>query len=166
MDVLLQIPVDNSFPSHENLKHNTWVHSESWGMAILHDFHGFMALSVLARIPNLVHGGKRSLCVCCCSVVWPLRPHGLNSPPMSSVYRILQARILEWVAISSSRKSSPPRDQTWVSCISCIGKQILYVKTYDSSLVHLVEMVLSVSNLICSFNSISFLFIYPAAFKL
>ena len=39
------------------------------------------------------------------------------SLPGSSVCGILQARILEWVAISSSRGSSPPRDQTWVSCI-------------------------------------------------
>ena len=45
--------------------------------------------------------------------------------PDSSVHRILQARVLEWVAISSSRASSPPRDQTWVSGISCIGKQVL-----------------------------------------
>ena len=30
---------------------------------------------------------------------------------------ILQARILEWVAMSSSRRSSQPRDQTQVSCI-------------------------------------------------
>ena len=36
---------------------------------------------------------------------------------------ILQARILEWVSISSSRGSSPPRDWT---CVSCIGRQILY----------------------------------------
>ena len=34
------------------------------------------------------------------------------SPPGSSVYGILQARILEWVAMSSSRGSSQPRDQT------------------------------------------------------
>ena len=34
------------------------------------------------------------------------------SPPGSSVHGILQARILEWVAISFSRGSSPPRDQT------------------------------------------------------
>ena len=32
------------------------------------------------------------------------------SPPGSSVHRILQARILEWVAISSSRGSPQPRD--------------------------------------------------------
>ena len=34
------------------------------------------------------------------------------SPPGSSVHEILQARILEWVAIPSSRGPSPPRNQT------------------------------------------------------
>ena len=37
------------------------------------------------------------------------------SPPGSSVHGILQARILEYVAISYSRASSRPRDWTWVS---------------------------------------------------
>ena len=37
------------------------------------------------------------------------------SPPGSSVHGILQARILEWVAMPSSRGSSQPRDQTHVS---------------------------------------------------
>ena len=37
--------------------------------------------------------------------------------PMS-IHGILQARILEWVALSISRGSSPPRDQTWVSRIA------------------------------------------------
>ena len=40
------------------------------------------------------------------------------SPPGSSVHRIFQARTLEQVAISFSRGSSPPRNQTCVSCIS------------------------------------------------
>ena len=37
------------------------------------------------------------------------------SPPGSSVHRILQARILEWVAVPFSRGSSQPKDQTQVS---------------------------------------------------
>ena len=37
-----------------------------------------------------------------------------HSPPGSSVHGILQARILEWVAISCSRVSSQPRDQNHV----------------------------------------------------
>ena len=40
------------------------------------------------------------------------------SPPGSSVHGILQARILEWGAISFSRGSSRPSDQTQVSCIA------------------------------------------------
>ena len=40
------------------------------------------------------------------------------SLPGSSIHEILQARILEWVAIPFSRGSSQPRDQTQVSCIS------------------------------------------------
>ena len=43
------------------------------------------------------------------------------SPPGSSVRGILQARILEWVAMPSSRGSSRPRDQTCISYVSCIG---------------------------------------------
>ena len=45
------------------------------------------------------------------------------SPAGSSVHGILQARILEWVAISSSSGSFQPQDQTHVSCI---GRWILY----------------------------------------
>ena len=40
------------------------------------------------------------------------------SLPGSSVPGILQARILEWVAMPFSRGSSQPRDRTWVSCIA------------------------------------------------
>ena len=40
------------------------------------------------------------------------------SPPGSSVHGILQARILEWVAMPSSRESSQPRDRTHVFCTS------------------------------------------------
>ena len=40
------------------------------------------------------------------------------NPSGASVRGILQARILEWVAISFSRGSSQPRDQTWVSYIA------------------------------------------------
>ena len=49
------------------------------------------------------------------------------SPPGSSAHVICQTRILEWVAISFSKESSQPRDQTGVSCISCIGRWILYL---------------------------------------
>ena len=63
------------------------------------------------------------VCVCVCLVAWscptlcnPMDP----SPPGSSVHGMFQARILEWVAISYSRVSAQPRDQTQISCTSCI----------------------------------------------
>ena len=40
------------------------------------------------------------------------------SPPGSSVHGILHARVLEWVALPSSKGSSWPRVWTWVSCIA------------------------------------------------
>ena len=47
------------------------------------------------------------------------------SPPGSSVHGILQARILEWVAMPSTRGSSQPRDWTQVSYISSTSRHIL-----------------------------------------
>ena len=77
------------------------------------------------------------ICVCSCaqshiyvcahmlSCVW-LCDSMDCSPSGSSVRGIFQARILKRVAISSSRGSSWPRDQTCDTFISCISKQILY----------------------------------------
>ena len=48
------------------------------------------------------------------------------SPLGSSVYGILQTRIMGWVAITSSRGSSQPRYQICVSFASCISRLILY----------------------------------------
>ena len=48
------------------------------------------------------------------------------SPLSSSVYGVLQARMLEWVATPCSRGSSPPRDWTQVSGVSCTGRWVLY----------------------------------------
>ena len=48
-----------------------------------------------------------------------LWPSGQYIPLGTSVHGILQARILEWVAMPFSKVSSQPRDQTWVSHIAC-----------------------------------------------
>ena len=70
------------------------------------------ALSTVARCP--------ASCVCMWVCVWGGRAQSCPtlcnsmdcSPPGSSVHGILQARILEWVAISSSMGSSRPRSPT------------------------------------------------------
>ena len=51
------------------------------------------------------------------------------SLPGSSVHGIFQARILEWVAIPFSRGLSQSRGQT---CVSCIGRWILYHSTWEA----------------------------------
>ena len=59
---------------------------------------------------------------CCCSLAAKLCTTLCSaidcSPPGSSVHGIFQARILEWVAISFSRGSFQPRNQTHVSCLA------------------------------------------------
>ena len=59
------------------------------------------------------------VCACTCAQLLQFCLTLYN--PMYSLHGILQARILGWVAMSSSRVSSQPRDQTLISCISCIA---------------------------------------------
>ena len=64
-----------------------------------------------------------------CSVAqscWVLWDSMDCSPPVSSVHGVFQARILDWVAMPSSRGSSRRRYQSPISCVSCIGTWILY----------------------------------------
>ena len=53
-----------------------------------------------------------------------LRPHGLQTAGLLTVHGILQASILEWVAISFSRGSSQPRDSINPGLLHC--RWILY----------------------------------------
>ena len=89
-------------PSHCISRHRVWLrltyHSHSWCVCV---------------------------CVCVCTKSHQSRPtlcnpvdHSLSG---SSLHGILQARILEWVAVPS-RGSSQPRDRTWVCYISCISR--------------------------------------------
>ena len=55
------------------------------------------------------------------------------SPPSFSVHGILKTRILEWVAMPSSRGSARPKDRIHISHVSCIGRQVLYHKHHLGS---------------------------------
>ena len=52
-----------------------------------------------------------------------------HSPPGSTVHGILQTRILDWIAVLSSRGSSRPRDQTFISYVSCIAGGVFTTST-------------------------------------
>ena len=58
-----------------------------------------------------------------CLILWDPMD---GNPPGSSVHGILQARILEWVAMPSLRGSSRPKGPTWVSFVFCVGRWVLY----------------------------------------
>ena len=70
----------------------------------------------LTCFPVFTGRNREALCVVqSCPTLCDLMDWG---QPGSSVHEIIQARILEWVAIHFSRRSSRPRDQTHVSCIA------------------------------------------------
>ena len=77
-----------------------------------------LAVKLLSRV-------RLTWCAVLCSLsrVWLFCDPVDCSPPASPIHGVSQARILEWVAISSSRGPSQPRDRTHVSCI---GRQSLY----------------------------------------
>ena len=85
---------------------------------------------------------------CCCSV--SLWPHG-PQPTRLLTHGISQARILEWVAISFFRGPSRPRDQIHVSCVSCMGRHILYHWVTREAQVTLQSAYLLIQNGLCLF---------------
>ena len=99
-------------------------------LPILEPVRGFSSLVCFQQpfFPFECRMGRRA-CACVCSVSsGSLGPHAC-SPPGASVHGVFQARTLEWGAISYSRRSSGPKDQTCVFCNSRIGKQILYTES-------------------------------------
>ena len=80
----------------------------SWKIAM--EIHS--ASSVITEMQIKIQDTLHSYCYVDKSCPALLQPHGLRNPPGPSVYRISQARILEWVAISFSRGSFKFRART------------------------------------------------------
>ena len=93
------------------------LHIHTLSRHVLH-----MAFSLFFTIYPLFYSSLLA-CVCVCILSRSVMPHSLRLsthtrtlwPPGSSFPGILQAGILEWVALPSSRGSSQPRDRTHVS---------------------------------------------------
>ena len=88
-----------------------------FGIFCIYKFYGSVNINLSMRVCVLSH----------CSGNWFCNPMDC-SPPGPSVHGILQARMLEWVTMPSSRGSSQPRDWTWTcgSYVACIGRWVLY----------------------------------------
>ena len=97
------------------------------------DILHFFALLLL--IKQNIHVRHVWVCAQLLSPVWHCNPVDC-SPVGSSVHGLSQAKILEWVAISFSRRSSQPSSWTCVSCVSCIDRQILYLLSHLGKSLH------------------------------
>ena len=89
--------------------------------SLLRRAEGFWLINDLVQqgwAVHIVYLADSPFCSCVCAQLLQLCPTLCDSmdcsPPGSSVYGILQARIWEWVAMPSSRESSWPRDRTHV----------------------------------------------------
>ena len=74
---------------------------------------------------------QNDVCACCIRSHFICDPMDC-SPPGSPVHGILQVRILEWAAMLSPRVSSPPRDQTCMSCVSVGGRFFTASATWEA----------------------------------
>ena len=86
---------------------------------MLDDFVGYLSVLSTFKVGEAMILRRLYFVVClvvqsCSTLCGPV----VCTPPDSSIHGILQARILEWVAILFSRGSSQPRDRTQVSLIA------------------------------------------------
>ena len=114
------------------------VSRQEWGGAhrgegLVREFDNLGFYTSLIRSKPSTHAWPLSHsldCVLSCfSSAWLCNPMDC-SPPGSSVYGIFQGRLLEWVAMPCSRRSSQPRDRTcisYISYVSCIGRWVPYL---------------------------------------
>ena len=93
---------------------------EAWRAVIHGVAKSWTWLSDWTELNNMcIHAKLLQVCLTLCNPV-DHRPQG------SSIHGILQARILEWVAMFLSRRSFQPRDQRHISYVSWIGRGVLY----------------------------------------
>ena len=91
---------------------------------------------------SVFHTANIQCVMCVCLVCPPLCNPMDFSPWSSSVHGIFQAIMLEWVANSSSRGSSQPRDQTQISSAPCIDRWMLYHCTIlEANIIKLLRQV-------------------------
>ena len=93
-----------------------------WAPYLMSQSNHFTLFVPIFKFPGR---GLLLACVCVCAQLLSCDPMDCSAPG-SSLHGISQARILEWIFIPFSSGSSPSKYQTHISCVSCIGRQILY----------------------------------------
>ena len=97
-------------------------HDSSFAKRVGSFIHHFLCLFFRGLYTSVLCAKPIQLCLTLCN---PMD----CSPPSSSIHGILQARILEWVAMPSSRRYSQPRDWTHIFYVSYIGSRVLNTST-------------------------------------
>ena len=97
-----------------------WVRPAAFSLPFVEELHDLHKQLLGATL-----GSLRAHRALCCAVLGPLVMSDSSVTPWTlacaPVHGISQARWLEWVVISFSRRSFQPRDQMWISCVSCIA---------------------------------------------
>ena len=106
---------------------------EGWQCCVLTFILSFNPQNIYHYLRQKNQGFERLAVLCAQSCLTPCSPLDC-SPPGFSVHGIPQVRTLEWVVISCSRVFSPPRDQTCISHVSWIGRQVLYHLIHEGRL--------------------------------
>ena len=142
---------------------------ECWALSQL--FYSPLSLSSKGSLVPL-HFLPLEWCVCVCLVtqLCPVLCDPLDcSLPCSSVHGISQTRILGWVAISSSRGSSGPRDRNCVSCVSCTAGIFTcwatgeaHIEVVSSAYLRLLILPLAILIPTCDSSSLAFRMMHSA----
>ena len=121
------VPNHLCFPDFLYVTEHPWRESLSRTTCITLSSRSLLIFLKWLSAPPGIHSGWKlsTIMLSCFSCVLVCNPVDC-SPPGYCVHGILQARILEWVAMPSSRGSSWLRDRTHVSYFSCTGRWVLY----------------------------------------
>ena len=113
--ICILMSIDVLFVKVKTQKQPKCSSAVEWINKLWHPYNGIPLSDKNQWIP-----GTWIVCVLSCfSRVWLCDPMDC-SPPGSSAHGILQARILEWAAMASSKGPSWPRGWTHISYVSCV----------------------------------------------
>ena len=119
------LPLRNCFPFSQNVYLGSTIHNMSFSILYYYRIYIYIIYILILLYIFLSLYSFMCMHAQCTQLCSTLHDPMDCSSPGSTVHGILQARILEWVAMPSSKGSFQLRDRTHASCVSCIAGWIL-----------------------------------------